>query len=96
MVRAAPDPEDPHRAWLISMWVAPVARGSGASDRLVRAVIEHARRSGREALLLDVGDHAPRAIALYARHGFEPEGWRGPMPPPRAHLSEHRRILMIR
>lgn len=43
-------------------------RGVGAS--LLRAMIERARELGAQAVLLEVAVDNPRAIALYARHGF--------------------------
>jgi GNAT superfamily N-acetyltransferase len=55
---------------LISMWVAPFARGRGVGDSLVNAVIEWAReqQASRVALALFGGNE--RALALYRRHGF--------------------------
>ncbi len=52
---------------LISLWVAPDARGRGVGDLLVRAVLGYA---GTRPTRLNVyPDNAP-AIALYRRHGF--------------------------
>ena len=51
--------------------VAPYAQGRGVGTRLLRALTEHAVRSGARSLLLEVrADNAP-AIALYEREGFE-------------------------
>ncbi|SEP99591.1 GNAT family N-acetyltransferase [Microlunatus flavus] len=58
-------------AELISMWVAPGARGRGAADRAVEAVLGLARevRPGRPVVLSVYADNAA-ALRLYARHGF--------------------------
>lgn len=50
----------------------PAARGRGHADRLLRWVIEEARRLGCEAVHLDSGVGADRAAAhrLYMRHRF--------------------------
>jgi ribosomal protein S18 acetylase RimI-like enzyme len=59
---------------LISLWVAPFARGRGVGDALVRAVIESAERQGALAIELSVVvDNGP-ALALYRRHGFRETG----------------------
>jgi GNAT superfamily N-acetyltransferase len=59
---------------LISMWVAPVARGRGVGDALVGAVVRWAkeRRASRIALRVAEGNHY--AMALYRRHGFVDKG----------------------
>ena len=95
LVRCASDEQNDETAWLISMWVAPEARGQGVGDALIDAVIECARSSGAIRLLLDVGDHNEQAIALYARKGFEPSGATGALPAPRNHLREHQRELRL-
>ena len=50
---------------------APVARGRGLGDALLRACEEHAARLGATALLLEVEAGNDPAVRLYARHGFE-------------------------
>ena len=92
LVRCAADEDRDGAAWLISMWVAPEARRAGVGDQLVRAVIDFARACGYERLYLDVADENAPAIGLYAKHGFEPTGEATLMPPPRDHISEHRRV----
>ncbi|HEX4456120.1 MAG TPA: GNAT family N-acetyltransferase [Kofleriaceae bacterium] len=52
---------------LISLWVAPDARGRGVGDLLVRTVLGYA--GARPTRLNVYPDNAP-AIALYRRHGF--------------------------
>ncbi|WP_245721819.1 GNAT family N-acetyltransferase [Nocardia crassostreae] len=61
-------------AELISMWVAPIGRGLGVGDRLIRTVEEWAAETGTRTLCLAVvPDNAP-ALALYRRNGFEVTG----------------------
>jgi ribosomal protein S18 acetylase RimI-like enzyme len=55
---------------LISMWVAPSARGRGVADALVREVERWARESGARVVRLDVAEDNAAARALYERHGF--------------------------
>jgi ribosomal protein S18 acetylase RimI-like enzyme len=54
---------------LISMWVAPFARGHGIGDSLVNAVIEWAREQQASKVILAVFEGNERAFALYRRHG---------------------------
>lgn len=82
-------------AWLASMWVAPAVRGLGVGEALIDAVAAWARVIGARRLLLDVGDHNQRAIDLYARKGFEPNGTTGSYPAPRSHIREHQRELRL-
>ena len=95
LVRCASDDQHPDTAWLMSMWVAPEARGQGVGEALIDAVIEYARLSGAIRLLLDVGDDNEPAIALYARKGFKPNGATGSLPAPRHHIREHQRELRL-
>ena len=95
MVRCARDDAALETAWLISMWVAPEVRRSGVGGVLVDAVIDWARSSGVNRLLLDVADHNAPAIALYMRKGFEPNGQVSTLPPPREHIHEHQRELRL-
>ncbi len=59
---------------MISMWVAPFARGYGVGDALVRAVIDWARGKRALRVVLDVAEGNRRAAALYRRHGFADVG----------------------
>ncbi|MEO8476526.1 MAG: GNAT family N-acetyltransferase [Actinomycetota bacterium] len=59
---------------LVSMWVAPDARGTGVADLLIDAVVTDAQGRGcrRIALWVAVGNEP--AERLYARHSFERTG----------------------
>ena len=95
MARYAQDKAQSGTAWLISMWVAPEARRTGVGGLLIDAVIEWARAHGVQRLLLDVADLNAPAIALYRRKGFEPNGEVSALPPPREHIREHQRELLL-
>ncbi|MEH1098897.1 GNAT family N-acetyltransferase [Micromonospora sp. CPCC 205561] len=66
---------------LISMYVAPVGRGRGVGDHLVRAIEQWARQSGSQTLRLAVAEGNENAWALYRRHGFHDTGERGDLMP---------------
>lgn len=74
---------DPERGGvhLISMWVAPRARGTGVSDRLVRAVLDWAVAGGHQVVRLEFAEHNSFAERLYLRHGFVRTGVVGPVAP---------------
>ena len=74
--------------YLISVWVAPEARGQGIGASLVAAVVRWAKTQGLQRLLLDVGETNTPAIALYTRMGFAPNGKTSTLPPPREHIRE--------
>jgi len=95
MVRCAPDKKDPADMFVISMWVAPRARGKGVASMLMQAAIQWAERAGYRRLHLDVADNNVSAIALYEKFGFKPTGERGALPAPRQHVLEHRRTLLL-
>jgi ribosomal protein S18 acetylase RimI-like enzyme len=59
---------------LISMWVAPFARGRGVADALVEAVIGWAQEHRVGKVSLEVIEENERARAFYQRHGFVDEG----------------------
>jgi ribosomal protein S18 acetylase RimI-like enzyme len=74
-----PDGSLPSRAVeieLISMWVAPPARGNGVADALIHDLIAWAANLGSPAVRLSVRETNTPAIALYRRHGFEATGER--------------------
>lgn len=65
----------PHLVELISMWVAPPARGKGVADRLIEEIESWATMACRaETLRLAVMPDNGQAIALYRRHGFADTG----------------------
>jgi GNAT superfamily N-acetyltransferase len=61
-------------AWLVSMWVAPDARGSGVANDLVATALDWARAERITVLRLHVTDGNDRAERLYVRHGFARTG----------------------
>jgi ribosomal protein S18 acetylase RimI-like enzyme len=65
---------------LVSMWVDPLARGSGAAGRLVTSIANAARHAQGTRLLLWVVLGNEQALRLYRRHGFVPTGQRQPLP----------------
>ena len=86
---------DSSEAWLRSMWVAPDFRGRRAAERLAGTVIALARDRGCTEVFLEVADHMVSAISLYERLGFSPTGDKSRFSPPRAHITEHRRVSML-
>lgn len=57
-------------AQLRFLLVEPEARGRGLGRRLVRRVLDHARRCGDRRIVLDTASDLAAARALYAAHGF--------------------------
>ncbi|HTO73802.1 MAG TPA: GNAT family N-acetyltransferase [Gemmatimonadales bacterium] len=68
------DEADPKLVHLMSMWLHPGLRGSGAADRLVDAVPVWATTCGANRIRLDVIQGNEPAIRLYRRHGLRPTG----------------------
>jgi ribosomal protein S18 acetylase RimI-like enzyme len=64
----------PPEVELISMWVAPLARGKGVGDQLVDAVVDWATVQGALRVVLSVKTGNCRAIHLYQRHQFVETG----------------------
>ncbi len=69
MVSALPH-ADQGTVELVSLWVAPEARGSGVGDALVGAVADWAARGGARSLVLRVMEDNHAAQRLYRRHGL--------------------------
>jgi len=59
---------------LLSLWVAPEARGSGVGDALVGAVVDWARGRAARWLVLRVREGNQAAERLYRRHGLARSG----------------------
>ena len=59
---------------LISLWVAPFARGMGVGDALVDAVLGWSTTLQPARIRLSVKESNQHAIALYERHGFADAG----------------------
>jgi len=68
------DLDDQGSVGLISMWVAPIARGSGVGEALIGAVIVWAEQIGAREVSLEVKEGNSHAIALYERIGFVDRG----------------------
>ena len=74
MARGAPHSGDAAAAYLLSMWVAPEARGRGIGAALAHEVMTWARAEGFRRLVLDVGVHNLPAQRMYERLGFTATG----------------------
>ncbi|MDF8263854.1 GNAT family N-acetyltransferase [Luteipulveratus flavus] len=72
---------------LISMWVAPQARGTSTAADLVGRVLSWARAEGERGVRLRVIDDNHRARALYERVGFVLNGTRDTLPDGRAEVE---------
>jgi ribosomal protein S18 acetylase RimI-like enzyme len=64
---------NPRLGRITHVYVAPSARGSGASTLLVRRVVERLRELGLETVRLEVVAANAHARAIYARWGFREE-----------------------
>jgi GNAT superfamily N-acetyltransferase len=74
LAAGVPHRADPRSVFLMSMWVRPGRRGSGAADALIGAVLSWARGLGVARVLLHVGSHNGRARRCYERNGFRATG----------------------
>jgi GNAT superfamily N-acetyltransferase len=85
---------DESSAALISMWVAPGARGKGVGARLVNEVLEWAAKEGYASVSLWVTDGNVVAERLYERCGFTRTGGVQPVHPaePRVEYEMSKRI----
>ena len=84
----APDGDGASR--VLSLWVAPAARGRGVGEALLEALIAWAREHGARDVELAVREGNAPAIALYVRLGFVDAG---PEPRPPGTLPERRMRL---
>ena len=73
--------DDPDRAGLFGMWVAPTARGLGIGRALVGASVEYAKTLGVREVVLQVTEGNDKAKNLYLRAGFVDDGTRKPLRP---------------
>jgi ribosomal protein S18 acetylase RimI-like enzyme len=67
-------PDSDSSVELISMWVAPFARGRGVGDALIDAVIAWARERRAARVVLTVMESNEFATKLYRRHRFADAG----------------------
>lgn len=63
-------------AEILTLAVAPSARGRGLGRALLQAVIRSTAEQGAASLFLEVGADNPAALALYAGLGFSKVGMR--------------------
>jgi len=80
MITGLRDAEDDQTARLVSLWVAPEARGMGQGRRLVEEVVEWAREPGSTCLRLWVTNDNESGNVLYESVGFRPTGNEQPLP----------------
>ena len=74
------DQEDPRRAELVSMWVAPTARRTGVGGVLIDAIRSWSKMRGVHTLQLMVTSENLSAIKFYERNGFSMTGHTEPYP----------------
>ena len=75
---------------LISLWVAPFARGHGVGDAAIDCVMEWARAEyGHVSVVLSVKSDNKPAFSLYGRHGFTDAGPSPDDPSERLMRAEH-------
>jgi GNAT superfamily N-acetyltransferase len=72
------DKNDPRRAWVASMWVAPTHRRTGLGTMLMDAVKSWAYTLGAAELCLMVTSNNSTAMRFYERCGFSFTGTTGP------------------
>src|SRR5579862_4627446 len=74
------DEDDPSKAQVISMWVAPAYRRAGVGRALIAAIRGWARNRGMRTLQLMVTSCNHDAIEFYQRNGFSMTGRTEPYP----------------
>lgn len=63
-------------AEILTLAVAPHARGQGLGRALLHAALQNSKAQGAHAMFLEVGADNPQALALYAGLGFAKVGMR--------------------
>ncbi|GAB3597994.1 GNAT family N-acetyltransferase [Angustibacter peucedani] len=71
--------ETDHGWWVMGMWIAPTARGTGVLEALMAACEDVARAAGAGAVELGVMEDNPRGRRAYERLGFVLTGGRIPV-----------------
>jgi ribosomal protein S18 acetylase RimI-like enzyme len=74
MARYGPDPDDPGRGHLFSLYVDPAASGAGVGRRLLGHAVAQLAAAGFETATLWVFAGNERAIRFYRAAGWEPTG----------------------
>lgn len=93
VIKQPQDPSQARQAMLISVYVAPEHRGLGLADQLLHEACAVASAElGAGVIELGVHEDNARAMAFYARHGFEVTGATRPYPQDKAKLE----IVMAR
>ncbi len=64
-------PHEPGALEIKQLYVLEPWQGAGVAAALMDWAVESARAQGAPAIYLSVWEHGARAIAFYARHGFE-------------------------
>lgn len=95
VIAVVPDRDDLEAAAVVGFWVDPRARGRGLAHALSLVAEEHARQEGYPRLRLWVADANTVAVRLYAQRGYVRTGETGTFPPPREHMTEHARALVL-
>lgn len=90
MASGLPVPEDPARAEVVSVWVAPRARRRGVARALLDTIARWAADRGAHALDLSVVPDNTAALRTYERAGFKATGEPGDA------LPDGRRELVMR
>lgn len=80
MIAVFPEEQEPWRAQIVSMWVAPECRGTGLGRALIDTVKAYAAARGYRELRLHVTSNNARAIRFYLRNGFGKTGRTEPYP----------------
>ena len=68
--------DEPEAVDVFGLWVAPEARSTGVSWRLIEAAAERATEEGRSRMYYWVSTENGRAIAFATNFGFRPTGQR--------------------